>query len=141
VAQDIFMTNESKKIFGIYFTAFTLTVLLLLGINTVGRGISPPAESPWKKFQPTARDVHEGRRIMERNGCFSCHAVSGFGGTIGPELSGVTVRRERENLYKWIRNPWELQPGTRMPTFSLSQDDILKIIGYLESLDTVRIEQ
>lgn len=129
------MTAQSKKIFGIYFSVFTLTVLLLLGVNTLVRGTSPSDESPWKKFRPTARDVHEGRRIMERNGCFSCHAVGGFGGTIGPELSGVTVRRERENLYKWIRNPWEIQPGTRMPTFSLSQDDILKIIGYLESLD------
>jgi len=129
------MTKESKKIFAIYFTVFTLTVLILVGVNTLVRDISAYEESPWKKFQPTARDVHEGRRIMERNGCFSCHAVDGFGGTIGPELSGVTVRRERENLYKWIRNPWEIQPGTRMPTFSLSQDDILKIIGYLESLD------
>jgi cytochrome c2 len=135
------MTQESKKIFGMYSGVFTLTVLLLLGINTLMRGYSSMEESPWTEFRPTARDVHEGRRIMERNGCFSCHAVSGFGGMIGPELSGVTVRRERENLYKWIRDPWEVQPGTRMPTFSLSQDEILKIIGYLESLDTVRIEQ
>jgi len=129
------MTQESKKIFGIYFSVFILMVVILVSVNTLVRGVSPDDASPWKKFQPTARDAHEGRRIMERNGCFSCHAVDGFGGTIGPELSGITVRRERENLYKWIRNPWEIQPGTRMPTFSLSQDEILKIIGYLESLD------
>ncbi len=129
------MTQQSKKIFGIYFSVFILTVIILIGVNTLVRGVSPDDESPWKTFKPTARDAHEGRRIMERNGCFSCHAVDGFGGTIGPELSGVTVRRERKNLYKWIRNPWEIEPGTRMPTFRLSEDEILKIIGYLESLD------
>jgi len=129
------MTQQSKKIFGIYFSVFILTIAFLVGVNTLVRGTTTADGSPWKTFKPTARDAHEGRRIMERNGCFSCHAVNGFGGTIGPELSGVTVRRERENLFKWIRNPWEIEPGTRMPTFSLSQDEILKIIGYLESLD------
>lgn len=129
------MTQQSKNIFGIYFSVFILTVAFLVGVNTLVRGTTTGDASPWKTFKPTARDAHEGRRVMERNGCFSCHAVDGFGGTIGPELSGITVRRERENLYKWIRNPWEIEPGTRMPTFSLSQDEILKIIGYLESLD------
>jgi cytochrome c2 len=130
------MTLESRKIFLAFFAAFAGAIVLLAGVNAFVRGLAPTDDDPWRNFQATARDAHEGRRIMERNGCLSCHAVDGFGATIGPELSGVTVRRHRDDLYQWIRSPSEIRPGTRMPTFDLSRDEILRIISYLESIDS-----
>lgn len=135
------MTRESAVVFVKFASLFLTSLVVLLVVNSLARGSNGSGETPWRTFNPTASDIHEGRVIMERNGCFSCHAVDGFGGRIGPALNGVNHRKSREELFQWIKSPWSVKPGTKMPQYNLRDDSILKIIGYLETKDSVKVER
>jgi len=127
------MTKESKKVLTIFGSSFIGLLLLMFGLSSLMRSISVSEKAPWDGYQPSAQDIHEGRKIMERNGCFSCHRIDGFGGDIGPALNGVRTNKSREELSKWIKSPMSIKPNTRMPQFYLSDEDILKIVSYLET--------
>ncbi len=133
------MTRESAVVFVKFGSLFLASLGVLLVVNSLARGGNGSGETPWRTFNPTAADVHEGRVIMERSGCFSCHAVDGFGGQIGPGLNGVKERKSREELFHWIKSPWSVKPGTKMPQYSLSDETVLKIISYLETKDSLKV--
>ncbi len=135
------MTRESTVVFVKFGSLFLASLVVLLVINSLARGSNGSGETPWRTFNPTAADVHEGRVLMERNGCFACHAVDGFGGQIGPALNGVKERKNREELFRWIKSPWSVKPGTKMPQFQLSDEAVLKILSYLETKDSIRVHR
>ncbi len=133
------MTRESAAVFLKFGTAFGMAIFILIVINSItGKSAPVTPETPWKTFNPTAADLHAGRVLMERNGCFACHALDGFGGSIGPVLNGVNKLKNREEMFRWIDSPWSVKPGTKMPQYNLSDDAILKIIGYLETKDSTK---
>lgn len=134
------MTSESLLVFVKFGSAFLAVVFVMIIANSLAGGADQAAETPWKKFNPTAADIHEGRQIMERNGCFSCHSIDGFGGQIGPRLDGAARRKSTEELFLWMKSPGDVKPGTRMPQYNLPDGSILKIIGYLETKDTVEVK-
>lgn len=135
------MSRESILIFAKFGSIFLAALFVMITLNSLASRAGGSAETPWRTFNPTATDVHDGRVIMERNGCFSCHSVDGFGGRVGPELNGVGMRKSEEELFKWIKSPWSVKPGTRMPQFNLSDESILKIISYLETKDSLKVSQ
>jgi protein SCO1 len=78
--------------------------------------------------------------------CAPCHTV-GVGDMVGPDLMGVTERRERDWLAAFIRDPETSRragdpvaldmvarfPGVRMPSFALTENDAADLINYLET--------
>ncbi|MCC7405251.1 MAG: c-type cytochrome [Bdellovibrionales bacterium] len=48
-------------------------------------------------------DVSDGQKLFQQR-CISCHTV-GKGKGVGPDLQGVTQRREQAWLHRWIREP------------------------------------
>ena len=134
------MSRESLLVFVKFGSVFVTVLLVMIVANSLVGSADGGAEPPWKTFNPTAADVHEGRQIMERNGCLSCHTVDGFGGQIGPRLNGSAQRKTKEDLFLWIKSPIDVKPGTRMPQYNLPDESILKIIGYLETKDTLQVQ-
>ena len=79
-----------------------------------------------------------------RNHCAACHTV-GSGDHIGPDLAGVTSRRSRDWLARFIQEPDKLlaagdpvatalfdkYKSVRMPNLALSQEDVDVVIDYL----------
>ena len=65
--------------------------------------------------------------------CSFCHRMDGEGGTAGPDLSHIGVRRDAEWLREWIRDPARIDVVASMPAFNrrLSDDDIGALSGYL----------
>jgi len=77
--------------------------------------------------------------------CAACHTIGG-GTRIGPDLAGVTARRDRDWLRRFIAAPGRMNAdgdpiavalrqtyGTaRMPTLDLSDEDVAAVIAYLE---------
>lgn len=102
---------------------------------------------------PGARAVEEepavlaeqGEHIFQRK-CVACHTVGGGDRPTGPDLAGVTERRDRQWLIGMIRNPGELldsgdpvaggmlekYKGLRMPDLGISDDEAEALLAYLE---------
>jgi len=89
--------------------------------------------------------VNPGEDLFRRR-CQDCHTV-GAGDAIGPDLEGVTERREHAWLAKYIMKPGEVlasgDPIAKalfekhhripMPNLGMSEEDVEVLIGYLDS--------
>ena len=87
-----------------------------------------------------------GEEIFQSN-CTGCHTI-GKGNSVGPDLSGVTIRREENWLIRQIKDPdglveekdpvaLQLLKEYNMPmvALGLSDEEIKEIILYLKNLD------
>jgi cytochrome c oxidase subunit 2 len=97
--------------------------------------------------RPAATDdtVSAGRRIFQRTACINCHTIAGTpaNGRFGPDLTHLMSRdtiasgvapNTREHLRRWIRNPDDIKPGSRMPAMNLNEQELDAVTAYLASL-------
>lgn len=82
---------------------------------------------------PEARTVSEGRRLIERSACAACHSIPGFNLERQPaaDLSVIGSKVRPEWLYRWLKNPFDYLPESRMPDFHLTDDEALALTSYL----------
>jgi cytochrome c oxidase subunit II len=93
--------------------------------------------------QPTTASAQAGAQTFKQN-CMACHAIGGQGGKLGPNLTAFGDRDRvagildptKENIVRWIKNPQDVKPGNKMPTFGgkLSDQDISNLADYLQTL-------
>jgi cytochrome c oxidase subunit 2 len=94
---------------------------------------------------PTGSDAAAaGATMFRQKGCASCHTVEGYSkGTVGPNLTHLQQRKvfagaifelNDENLRTWLRDPPGEKPGSIMPNLKLTEDEISKLIAYLDTL-------
>jgi protein SCO1 len=83
-------------------------------------------------------------QAMFKKICAPCHTI-GVGDHVGPDLRGVTERRQHEWLTRFIRTPDKVLaendpialtlatkfPGVRMPNLKLSESDAADLISYI----------
>ena len=97
----------------------------------------------------TSGEVAEGAALFRAKGCGGCHTVSGFtAGTVGPDLThlysrdtfaGALFELDAQNMRLWLRDPPAMKPmaptrGLGMPNLNLTEDEIGKLIAFLETL-------
>jgi mono/diheme cytochrome c family protein len=89
--------------------------------------------------------AEQGEHIFQQK-CVACHTVGGGDRPTGPDLAGVTDRRDRQWLIRMIRHPGELLDsgdpaaaemlekfkGLRMPDLDISDDEAEALIAYLK---------
>jgi protein SCO1 len=107
------------------------------------------------------RDLKQGRSYTEarplnvgqgeylfRSRCSACHTI-GEGERMGPDLAGLSSRRERGWLARYVLQPDKMlaegdaiakelfvkYKGARMPNLSLGAADVAAVLSYLESRD------
>ena len=103
--------------------------------------------------QPASGPAAEGFEIFTgTGGCVACHAVTGVEGAVartGPNLThlksrktfaGAVFENTAENLTEWVKDPSAMKPmrpdeGTGMPDRGLSDEEVDKIVAYLETLE------
>jgi len=83
--------------------------------------------------QATA-SVVQGRQLVNRYMCLACHKIDGEGGEEGPDLSTVGSHRSWTWIYAHTLRPQGVVPGSTMPVFLLSRDEIRDISTYLMTL-------
>jgi mono/diheme cytochrome c family protein len=78
----------------------------------------------------------EGQRIFEQMGCTGCHLVKGYEDIpkIGPSLTRISAKVDPSWMVGWIQNPHNFRPRTRMPNFSLKEEEAVAIAAFLWSL-------
>ena len=104
---------------------------------------SPEEFAAWIKQQagvppkPVTADEQLGAKIYRESICTNCHLRS-----VGPDLTHIASRRTLaagalentpENLAAWLRDPDGFKPGSNMPNFKLSDDDVRALVAYLET--------
>ena len=80
---------------------FGAAVLTLLGARAP-LGQSPAVTSP---------SVLAGRTLFDKNGCSACHSIQGKGGKVGPDLTHVGKKHDRDWFIKHFRDPQAVSPG------------------------------
>jgi len=94
---------------------------------------------------PLGQSSSDGKTIFEQK-CASCHTIGG-GKRVGPDLKGVTQRRDRDWLMRWIAEPDKMlaegDPTAKkllaeynnvpMPNLGLSKAEVAAVVAYLES--------
>ena len=79
-------------------------------------------------------DPARGEASFNKRSCAFCHTLNSRGGNLGPDLTDVKQRRSGEWLFKWLKDPQALKPGTIMPRVSWTSDgEIYDVISYLTS--------
>jgi mono/diheme cytochrome c family protein len=87
----------------------------------------------------------EGEAIFKEK-CTACHTI-GAGRLVGPDLDGVTTRRTKEWLGRWISGPDKMlaagdpiamqllqeNNNVQMPNLGLTETQVAALIAYLES--------
>jgi len=74
--------------------------------------------------------------FYSKYGCQSCHIVDykKDKGYIGPALTSVGNRLTSAWIYKWLKDPGALRPGTLMPNLNLKDEDARDLTAFLISL-------
>lgn len=96
-----------------------------------------------KEFYPP--DASRGKIALAQYACNSCHNIPGIPGSdasVGPPLSGVGSRQiiagllpnTPQNMRVWILAPQKVKPGDAMPDMGVSEEDVVDMVAYLESL-------
>jgi cytochrome c oxidase subunit 2 len=110
---------------------------------------SPAAFDQWVAAQRRPAAVSDaaadGRRIFETTACVNCHTIAGTAanGRFGPDLTHVmgrdtiasgAIANTAGNLRRWIRQPEDIKPGSRMPAMNLNDRELDAITAYIASL-------
>jgi protein SCO1/2 len=118
--------------------------------------------SGWKNKQvrtadyenaPELRQIPRGEQIF-RTRCATCHTVTGkeLAGALGPDLLGVSQRREKRWLYDWLKAPdqminkkdpiamemYERYNKLAMPNMRLNKEEADVLLAYIDD-ETQRI--
>lgn len=107
---------------------------------------SPPRGDSYANA-PELRSIPRGETIF-RTRCASCHSITGneLVGALGPDLLGVTLRREKRWLYDWLKAPdkmiknkdpiamamYEQYNKLAMPNMRLNQEEADVLLAYID---------
>jgi len=92
-------------------------------------------------------NVEKGQKLFQSKGCVACHSI-GKGKITGPDLLGVTQRRDKEWITKWLKSPETMlmtDPVAKqllkeymvpMPNQGLSDEEIVILINYFGYMDS-----
>ena len=90
---------------------------------------------PRIKSKDIAQDIggsyEQGKQIFGESRCVTCHSVEGRGGNIGPDLAKIASKANPDWLFRWIKDPQALFPGTRMAVFGFVDEDVRHLVAFL----------
>lgn len=80
-----------------------------------------------------ATSIATGQELFEQLGCHGCHLAEGLGELpkAGPYLRRIGAKVDPSWLARWVTNPHEFRPDTRMPNFLFKPDQGTAIAAYL----------
>ncbi len=103
----------------------------LLSVSWLVSGSIPAQETSW---EGTPQQAFLRSPIVEKYQCVTCHTISDEGGTVGPILNLVGLRRPEDWLRRWLDDPNAVKPGTKMPKFPFEGDELAQTVAYLSRM-------
>jgi len=76
------------------------------------------------------------KRLMIESGCHGCHEIKGYTDLpkIGPELNRMGYKTTAEWVFRWVKDPRNHNPHTRMPNFGFTDKQAEAVTAYLMSI-------
>jgi cytochrome c2 len=121
------------------WTGSLLAGLLVLGVERAAAQDS--TASPC--LQPDPAMAKRGQSLFSSRGCVGCHSI-GQGKRSGPDLAGVTERRDLDWLRRFVQDPTLMfetdsvakamlaeYNNTRMPNMRLKGDEVEALLHYI----------
>ncbi len=100
----------------------------LFKLNTDYRIDTPAKEIDWDLYD-------KGKMIFRESRCSICHSSKGKGGAFrdiyAPDLTGVGSKLKIEWLKKWLKEPQDYFPKTRMPRYRFTDEEIDALAEYI----------
>lgn len=104
---------------------FLIGVFVLLGISLKDLYAVPKADP----------SVLRGQELVAKYACKTCHRIHGEGAAIAPDLSYVADRRpDRQWHLQHFRDPTSVSPGSFMPKFPLTEEELNDLTNYVLTL-------
>ena len=76
----------------------------------------------------------EAAKLYNKLACAACHRVNGEGGTSGPGLNGLLLRRDRAWVEGHFTEPQKFSPGTSMPPYRFQPAQMDAMVRWLLAL-------
>lgn len=115
--------EHPRKVFIILFSCFLLYSFWVYSI---------PLFSTYPTPIPKTKLVSDGRLVWQKYNCHTCHQFYGLGGYLGPDLTNVYSRSNKNEAYIKAM----IQSGVRqMPAFDLSEDEMTTLLAFLKDVD------
>lgn len=113
-----------------YWKLLTWTSLAV-GLGSVGALSAVARQQDWAD---TPQGGFLESEIVQTYQCTTCHTIAERGGTVGPNLNHVGLRRTRDWLHEWLVDPQLVKPGTRMPQFDFTPSQIEAAVNHLSGM-------
>lgn len=75
--------------------------------------------------------AEQGRELLPKVGCLSCHKLDDRDGKVGPELAFTAAQRDRAWLMAHFHDPKSVVPGSLMPPYPLPDPAFEALTTYL----------
>ncbi len=124
---------------------YILVALMVIGCGTTKKEETKKQENIQVQVEQEeqTKDLAElGRKLFHSKGCNACHTIGG-GKLVGPDLKGITEKRDEDWLIGMIVNPDSMfqhdslakellkEFGTRMPNQGVSVEEAKAILEYI----------
>ena len=150
--------NDQSFLAGVTWLPLIVTIILVIGlVPLTGAAESPLVAQPAKAIgsfgssnpasaAPVPAQLAEEGQTLFQQQCASCHTI-GSGKLVGPDLLGVTQRRDPEWLRRWILAPDKMLAegdptatqllqeynNVPMPNLGLTEQQVEALIAYLQT--------
>lgn len=106
------------------------SVSIMLGLLTIFLGCTNQEPPP-----PGLNKTQvEGWKLLETKWCYSCHIIKDKGSRIGPELTLVGKKRDKEWLKMFLLNPQSVFANAKMKRVNMSEKELNSLTEYLMTL-------
>ncbi len=80
-----------------------------------------------------AAHIANGQKLFENLGCAGCHLVEGLEDLpkVGPYLRRIGAKVDPSWLTRWVTNPHQFRPSTKMPNFLFTPEQGTAVAAYL----------
>ncbi len=115
---------------------------LLTGLLVLGVGPLAAQDAPCRLPVDTVL-AKRGQALFGSRGCVGCHSI-GQGQRVGPDLAGVTGKRDFDWLRRWLKNPTAMLAtdslakallaqynNVAMPTLRLEDEEVEALLHYI----------
>jgi ubiquinol-cytochrome c reductase cytochrome b subunit len=86
----------------------------------------------WLELSP---EEMAGVAYFREEGCATCHAVGDSGGSVGPDLTRLAIRKDAAWMIEHFKRPSVMRPGTSMPPIQLSDAQLNTLAAFLLKLN------